>query len=172
MTRFTPISGGEGPENRVAEHDVLIGIGEAARIAGVTSDTIRRWADTGRIPVARTAGGHRRVPMTAVKPNTDDVQKLPAKRTAPHLLVPSVAQVAVDWEDWQPPARLDDNTLAELANVIDGGPGGRGLIDDLADVAARCRQAITERVTRNTGHDVAGPESQSPGLPSWTPRQD
>jgi len=34
-------------------------LGQAAELLGVSADTVRRWADSGRIKVVRTAGGHR-----------------------------------------------------------------------------------------------------------------
>jgi len=36
-------------------------MGEAAQLLGVSSDTVRRWADAGRLTTDRTAGGHRTV---------------------------------------------------------------------------------------------------------------
>lgn len=38
----------------------LLTIGETARLLGVSTDTIRRWADEGRIPVVTLPSGHRR----------------------------------------------------------------------------------------------------------------
>lgn len=38
-----------------------LSVAEAAREAGVSGDTIRRWCDQGRLVSVRTAGGHRRV---------------------------------------------------------------------------------------------------------------
>ena len=34
-------------------------IGEAAQLLGVSTDTVRRWADSGRLSIERTEGGHR-----------------------------------------------------------------------------------------------------------------
>lgn len=34
-------------------------LGEVAAYAGVSVDTVRRWADAGRLPTRRTGGGHR-----------------------------------------------------------------------------------------------------------------
>jgi molybdopterin-binding protein len=34
-------------------------IGQAAELLGVSSDTLRRWADAGRIATERSPGGHR-----------------------------------------------------------------------------------------------------------------
>ncbi len=36
-------------------------IGQAAELLGVSADTMRRWADSGQVKVARTAGGRRYV---------------------------------------------------------------------------------------------------------------
>ncbi|HEV8654065.1 MAG TPA: helix-turn-helix domain-containing protein, partial [Candidatus Limnocylindria bacterium] len=35
-------------------------LGEASRILGVDPDTLRRWADNGKVEVFTTPGGHRR----------------------------------------------------------------------------------------------------------------
>jgi excisionase family DNA binding protein len=40
-------------------HDWL-SLGEAADVLGVHPSTVRKWADEGKLPVRRTAGGHRR----------------------------------------------------------------------------------------------------------------
>ena len=38
----------------------------AASIIGVSSDTIRRWCDAGRLTVYRLPSGHRRIPVDEV----------------------------------------------------------------------------------------------------------
>ena len=37
-------------------------IGKAAQLLGVSPDTVRRWADQGRVATVRTDGGRRRLP--------------------------------------------------------------------------------------------------------------
>lgn len=41
-------------------------MGEAADLLGVSSDTLRRWADAGRIGATRTRGGHRLIDGAAL----------------------------------------------------------------------------------------------------------
>jgi molybdopterin-binding protein len=41
-------------------------IGEAAELLGVSPDTVRRWADGGRLPAERDDGGHRVIPGPAL----------------------------------------------------------------------------------------------------------
>lgn len=38
----------------------LIGVSEAARVLGITAETLREWADSRKVTTYRTAGGHRR----------------------------------------------------------------------------------------------------------------
>src|SRR5947208_10104453 len=41
-------------------------LGEASRILGVDPDTLRRWADSGKIEVFTTPGGHRRFMRSSI----------------------------------------------------------------------------------------------------------
>lgn len=41
-------------------------MGQAAALLGVGTDTVRRWADSGRLPSRRTEGGHRLVEGAAL----------------------------------------------------------------------------------------------------------
>jgi len=43
-----------------------VSTGAAARLLGVTSDTVLKWIERGRIEARRTAGGHYRVPKAAI----------------------------------------------------------------------------------------------------------
>jgi putative two-component system response regulator len=45
----------------------LVTLQQAAAAVGVSASTLRRWADEGRIQAVRTAGGHRRFPLEAVR---------------------------------------------------------------------------------------------------------
>ena len=38
---------------------ILYRLGQAAELLGVSADTVRRWADSGRLPTRRTSGGQR-----------------------------------------------------------------------------------------------------------------
>jgi diguanylate cyclase (GGDEF)-like protein/excisionase family DNA binding protein len=73
---FEPIE--EGPDTAPAETRGLpapaaapggatVTLGEAAVACGVSASTVRRWADTGRIAVVRTSGGHRRFPVAELR---------------------------------------------------------------------------------------------------------
>jgi excisionase family DNA binding protein len=51
---------GAAPEAHPASADESIRLGEAAQLLGVSSSTLRRWADEGRVATLRSSGGHRR----------------------------------------------------------------------------------------------------------------
>jgi excisionase family DNA binding protein len=51
--------------NREAQHQTeepnqWLSLHEASELLGVTTSTLRRWSDNGRVPMKRTLGGHRR----------------------------------------------------------------------------------------------------------------
>ena len=64
-----------------------IRIGKAAKMLGVTVDTVRRWAEEGRLPVARSSGGQRLVAV-------EDVSRLIGERRQASTDRPIVAQSA------------------------------------------------------------------------------
>ena len=47
--------------------DEWLALGAASRVVGVDPDTLRRWADEGRVEVYLTPGGHRRFQRDALK---------------------------------------------------------------------------------------------------------
>ena len=44
-----------------------LSLGPASRLVGVDPDTLRRWADDGRVDVYVTPGGHRRFDRRAIE---------------------------------------------------------------------------------------------------------
>ena len=48
------------PERDAPAGAALLALGPASRLVGVDPDTLRRWADDGRVEVSVTPGGHRR----------------------------------------------------------------------------------------------------------------
>lgn len=78
---------------------------EAADALSVSSATLRRWADSGRIEFERTAGGHRRF-------RAEDVKRLRAER--PTVSSGEVRKIAPPAEPLAPLARLLDQRGREL----------------------------------------------------------
>jgi excisionase family DNA binding protein len=72
-----------------------LSLGQVAEALGISTTTVRRWADDGRLGVTRTAGGHRRFAVC-------DVRRLLAARGRPAIVptepprraLPSLAQLA------------------------------------------------------------------------------
>ncbi|HET7472522.1 MAG TPA: TOBE domain-containing protein [Candidatus Limnocylindrales bacterium] len=62
-------------------------IGRAAEMLGVTVDTVRRWADEGRLSTTRSSGGQRLIPI-------EEVTRLIASRRQTATDRPIVAQSA------------------------------------------------------------------------------
>src|SRR3954463_15958377 len=61
-------SGSPSPaSSRTAARDRPLSLGPASRLLGVDPDTLRRWADEGRIEAFTTSGGHRRVTRARVE---------------------------------------------------------------------------------------------------------
>lgn len=52
-----------------------LGLGDASRLLGVSTATVRRWADSGRLPAFTTPGGHRRFSRSTLE------RMLPADRS-------------------------------------------------------------------------------------------
>jgi DNA-binding transcriptional MerR regulator len=55
--------------------DTPVGIYEAARIIGVSVDSLRRWEKQGLITSERTAGGHRRYDVARLREEIERTKK-------------------------------------------------------------------------------------------------
>ena len=74
-----PMSEGEGPlglspsagptagEDELKDAGQTMTLGQAAALLSISSSTLRRWADDGRIPTVRTSGGHRRFRLSELR---------------------------------------------------------------------------------------------------------
>lgn len=66
--------------------DAMIPIGEAARILGVTTTTLRRWTDQGQVAAYRTPGGQRRYLRSEIEALAARGEQLLTVRQAAELL--------------------------------------------------------------------------------------
>lgn len=65
------MDGGSGELADMSSHDIQsdgkwLSIHDACRLLGVDQSTLRRWSDSGKVPVFRTPGGHRRYSESAL----------------------------------------------------------------------------------------------------------
>jgi len=68
---------GERPTPADRPQPERLALGDASRLLGVDPDTLRRWADEGRVPAFTTPGGHRRFERKALE------RLIAARRTGP-----------------------------------------------------------------------------------------
>jgi excisionase family DNA binding protein len=52
--------------NQGTQSGEWLSLQEASVLLGVTTSTLRRWGDSGRVPMKRTLGGHRRFPREGI----------------------------------------------------------------------------------------------------------
>lgn len=113
-----------------------VGLSGAAAIAGVSVSTLRRWADEGRVPSFRTAGGHRRFRVGDIRralvptaPSTSEVEvfgELAATRIRRQLAAPRAREL-----DWL--GGIDDHSRERLGLL------GRHLLTTIEEYLARRR---------------------------------
>jgi excisionase family DNA binding protein len=58
---------GPATASATGETDRWMSLGPASRLLGIDPDTLRRWADQGRVPAWTTPGGHRRFDRSALE---------------------------------------------------------------------------------------------------------
>jgi excisionase family DNA binding protein len=63
-------------------HEQWLSLGEASELLGVHASTLRRWADSGRVPCQRTPGGHRRFSRHQLATWVEGTQQAPAAAPA------------------------------------------------------------------------------------------
>jgi molybdopterin-binding protein len=63
------------PRRPTEPRDSSLRVGEAAELLGVSIDTLRRWAASGRLPVRRSAGGQRLVARADLRRLQEDRRK-------------------------------------------------------------------------------------------------
>ena len=92
-------------------------LGEASRMLGVDPDTLRRWADHGKVDVLKTPGGHRRFLRASIegmlpRPRQPARRSLSAMGEAPDRIAAEfLKRVRTDLatQDWH--SRFDDASL-------------------------------------------------------------
>lgn len=97
-----------------------IALGEASRIVGVDPDTLRRWADAGKVQSFQTPGGHRRFLRSSLEtivnaPRRDRyrMDRLPdSAETIAHDFHRRMQREGFAGQPWQ--ARLDSEQRAEF----------------------------------------------------------
>jgi excisionase family DNA binding protein len=113
-----------------------VGLSAAAALAGVSVSTVRRWADEGRLPSFRTAGGHRRFrvadvqrAVAPVRPATAEIEvfgELASTRIRRQLASPRAREL-----DWL--TGIDELARERLGLL------GRHLLATIEDYLARRR---------------------------------
>lgn len=118
---------------------------EAARAAGVGSDTVRRWCDTNKVVSQRTPGGHRRVSAASLQAVLSGATVPAALTGPPTVVVPALVDAVDRWGSWRPTHTVSDDQLAQLRVELVGFDGHGGLVGQLVEFAAYISGLLTER---------------------------
>lgn len=107
-------------------------MGESARLLGVSPDTVRRWADQGRLETTRTEGGHREVAGTELarlalelgdRPG-DDANHVSARNRFPGLVTRVIRDTVMAQVEIQAgPHRIVSLISAEAVDALSLEPG-------------------------------------------------
>ena len=97
--------------------DDWLTLGEASRVLGVDPDTLRRWADNGKVEVFTTPGGHRRFLKVSIEAMLPRAR--PSKRPSLSSIGEPPDRIAAEFrkrvrtelsdQDWR--ARFDEGSL-------------------------------------------------------------
>lgn len=138
-------------------------IGQAAELLGVSADTVRRLADSGRLPTVRTAGGQRLVDGatlarfiadSAPAPDSEPIVARSARNRFPGIVTRVVKdRVAAHVEIQAGPHRVVSLMTREAADELGLAPGV------LAVAAVKATNVVIELPTgtaTGAGTDTAG----------------
>lgn len=145
----------------------FIPVGTAATIAGVTTETVRRWMDSGRIHGYRTPGGQRRVARSDIDAITEN---RPITRSVPELEHPAFAVDALrntvgEWRGWKPNG-YSGQRIIELRQGVDE------IIASLEDLADALSIGLDDLDIRTERLHPTTPSEHAPWLtgsdvPDW-----
>ena len=123
-------------------------LGEAALACGVSASTVRRWADTGRIAVVRTSGGHRRFPVAELRRLNGEAAARPSVRA---VVLPADALPALEALLLSASGEL---SAAVTRNLYDGSTQGWFGSDPGREQLAHWSRAVAT-ATQGTDYDGA-----------------
>lgn len=108
-------------------------MGEAAAVLGVSTDTVRRWVDSGHLTATRTAGGRRRIDAAVLarfaqslygKPDSDLAASGSARNRLPGIVTRVVKDTVMAQVDVQAgPFRIVALISREALDDMDLAPG-------------------------------------------------
>lgn len=124
------------------DKDDSISTREAAQLLGVSLRTVQLWVESGALQAWKTAGGHRRIPRTAVADMLEERRRTVARAVRPDAEGRFTVLVVDDEEDllrlyrlhiesWELPLRLVTASNGYEGLVRLGESGARLLVTDL-----------------------------------------
>jgi excisionase family DNA binding protein len=88
------------PSGAIGGERIWLSVHEVGDLLGVSPSTVRRWAETGRVPVERTAGGHRRFRRATILTLMGDASSSSLTPPSVPLAVTIVDRSALDGQPW------------------------------------------------------------------------
>ena len=116
-----------------------LAVREAARIAGVDGDTIRRWCDSGRLAHFRTAGNQRRIDRDALESLLTPGVPRRAASVDPLTQIGTWASMTDEWAGWEPGTLVGETALRSAEVDL------RGLIRNLGYMLTEVEDELDRR---------------------------